>query len=345
VDGGCTALLAYVPFADDDLIAEEVFDALVTLGVRDGTAHKALIDALTDQEPRRRAAGALAVGRSSNVEQRAAVRRLLKDADMNVRLAAARGLVAGRDKEAIPVLIAMLVEAPLPVAAEAEDLLDRIAGDKAPDISLGTDREKCRLAWSQWWDGQRATLDLAKTDLQRRLPRLPPIGNIQANARPDVIYVPTPVDVVDKALELARVRRNDVVYDLGCGDGRVVVSAAKKYRAYGFGFEIDPERIKDSLEIVKKNKVERLVTIKRADIFTLDLRQASVIYLYLLPSLNVKLIPQLEKCKPGTRIVSHDFDMEGVKPDKVIKVDAANDNGMKRQHTLYLWTTPLKKEK
>src|SRR5262249_27472680 len=135
------------------------------------------------------------------------------------------------------------------------------------------------------------------------------------------------------------------VYDLGCGDGRVVVSAAKKAGAFGFGFEIDPQRIKDSLDNVKKHKVERLVTIKHADVFKLDLKEASVIYLYLLPSLNVKLIPQLEKCRPGTRIVSHDFDMQGVKPDKVLKISANDDNGNMREHTLYLWTTPLKKEK
>jgi ribosomal protein L11 methylase PrmA len=157
--------------------------------------------------------------------------------------------------------------------------------------------------------------------------------------------VPTPQDVVDKALELANVRKRDVVYDLGCGDGRVVTTAAKKYGAYGFGFEIDTERIKDSLENVNRNKVERLVAIKHADVFTLDLREASVIYLYLLPTLNVKLIPQLDKLKPGSRIISHDFDMEGVKPDKVVEIDAVDDNGNKRTHRLYFWTTPLKKEK
>jgi hypothetical protein len=94
---------------------------------------------------------------------------------------------------------------------------------------------------------------------------------------------------------------------------------------------------------VKKNKVGELVRIEQEDIFTLDLSKANVITLYLLPSLNVKLIPQLEKLKPGSRIVSHDFDMKGVKPDKVVRIaDEEDDYG---DHTIYLWTTPLKKEK
>jgi ribosomal protein L11 methylase PrmA len=140
-------------------------------------------------------------------------------------------------------------------------------------------------------------------------------------------------------LELAKVKKGDTVYDLGCGDGRIVVAAAK-LGAKGKGFDIDPARIKDSLANVKKNKVEDSVEIVQADIFKLDLRPADVVTLYLLPSLNVKLIPQLEKLKPGTRIVSHDFEMAGVKPDKVIMVEAGG-----RDHPVYLWTTPLKKEK
>jgi uncharacterized protein (TIGR03000 family) len=159
--------------------------------------------------------------------------------------------------------------------------------------------------------------------------------------KPDVIFVPTPQPVVDKMLELAEVKKDDVVYDLGCGNGIIVVTAAKKYGCKAVGFDIDPERIKESKENVAKNNVGDLVTIKQEDIFTLDLSPASVVTLYLLPDLNVKLIPQLEKLKPGSRIVSHDFDMRGVKPDKEIKVDVPGD----REHTVYLWTVPLKKEK
>jgi tRNA G37 N-methylase Trm5 len=158
---------------------------------------------------------------------------------------------------------------------------------------------------------------------------------------PDVVYVPTPHDVVEKMLDLAKVKKGDVVYDLGCGDGRIVVAAAKR-GAKATGFDIDPERITEARENVKKNKVEKLATIKQEDIFTLDLSKANVITLYLLPRLNVKLIPQLEKLKPGSRIVSHDFNMEGVTPDKKVELDSTENSV---GHTIYLWTTPLKKEK
>lgn len=159
--------------------------------------------------------------------------------------------------------------------------------------------------------------------------------------RPDVIFVPTPEDVVEKMLELAEVTKDDVVYDLGCGDGRIVVTAAKKYGCKAVGIDIDPQRVKESLERVKKYKVEHLVTIKEGDIFQEDLTPATVVTLYLLPSLNVKLIPQLQKLKPGARIVSHSFDMEGVKPEKVVHYEAKD--GI--THTLYLWRTPLQLEK
>ena len=168
----------------------------------------------------------------------------------------------------------------------------------------------------------------------------PAVEPTQEPKRPDVIFVPTPQEVVDKMLELAQVTKDDVVYDLGCGDGRIVVTAAKKYGCKAFGFDVDPERIQESKENVEKNGVGNLAAIEQKDIFTLDLSKANVVTLYLLPSLNVKLIPQLEKLKPGSRIVSHDFDMRGVTPDKVVTVDGDGGYG----HTVYLWTAPLKKE-
>jgi precorrin-6B methylase 2 len=168
----------------------------------------------------------------------------------------------------------------------------------------------------------------------------PAVEEAQEPKRPDVIFVPTPQEVVDKMLELARVTKDDVVYDLGCGDGRIVVTAAKKFGCRAFGFDVDPERIQESKENVEKNGVGHLATIEQKDIFTLDLSKANVVTLYLLPSLNVKLIPQLEKLKPGSRIVSHDFDMQGVTPDQTVTVDGDGGYG----HTVYLWTTPLKKE-
>lgn len=162
---------------------------------------------------------------------------------------------------------------------------------------------------------------------------------VEENQRPDVVFVPTPQDVVDKMLELANVQQDDLVYDLGCGDGRIVVTAAKRYGCKAVGYDIDPERVKESLENVDMNNVGDLVRIEQKDIFTLDLSEATVIALYLLPDLNVKLIPQLKELKPGSRIVSHDFGMRGVKPDKLISLFSEED---KEPHEIYLWTSPLK---
>jgi precorrin-6B methylase 2 len=158
---------------------------------------------------------------------------------------------------------------------------------------------------------------------------------------PDVIYVPTPQEVVDKMLALADVRPGEIVYDLGCGDGRIPVTAAKKYGVRAWGFDINPVRVKESLENVEKNNVKDLVTIKLQDIFELDLSKADVITLYLLPQLNVKLIPQLDKLKPGCRIVSHDFNMEGVRPKREQTYTPPGG----REHRMFLWVTPLEKEK
>jgi tRNA G37 N-methylase Trm5 len=158
---------------------------------------------------------------------------------------------------------------------------------------------------------------------------------------PDVIFVPTPQEVVDRMLQLADVRPGEVVYDLGCGDGRIPVTAAKRYGVKTWGFDINPVRVRESLENVKKNNVEKLVTILQQDIFELDLSKADVVTLYLLPQLNVKLIPQLDKLKPGCRIVSHDFNMEGVRPKREETFTPSGG----REHRIFLWMTPLEKEK
>jgi SAM-dependent methyltransferase len=173
------------------------------------------------------------------------------------------------------------------------------------------------------------------------LPNAPEIKAEGRIHRPlDVIFIPTPQDVVDKMLELAEVKKGDLVYDLGCGDGRIVITAAKKYGCRAVGYDLDPDRVKESRENVEKNQLGHLVRIEQKDIFTLDLSKADVITLYLLEHLNVKLIPQLEKLKPGSRIVSYRFDMKGVKPDKIVTVTLKEDNS---EHKVYLWTTPLKR--
>ncbi|HCO93370.1 MAG TPA: hypothetical protein DIU00_05370 [Phycisphaerales bacterium] len=157
----------------------------------------------------------------------------------------------------------------------------------------------------------------------------------------DVVFVATPQDVVDKMLQLAEVKKDDLLYDLGCGDGRIVVTAARRYGCRAEGFDIDPRRVEESLENVRKNNVGHLVKIEQKDIFTLDLSEADVITLFLLPSLNANLIPQLEKLKPGSRIVSHSFAMGEIKPDKVVTMLSRED---KSEHKIYLWITPLSKE-
>ena len=161
---------------------------------------------------------------------------------------------------------------------------------------------------------------------------------------PDVIYVPTPQSVVDKMLEMAEVKKSDVVYDLGCGDGRIVVTAAKKYGVKSIGYDIDPQRVKEARENVKAAGVEHLVQIHEQDIFTLDLREASVVMLYLLPTLNVRLMPQLAVLKKGSRILSHDFDMQGAKPVAVHRMNALGGPGGEEEgeieHTIYKWIVP-----
>ncbi len=156
---------------------------------------------------------------------------------------------------------------------------------------------------------------------------------------PDVIFVPTPQEVVDKMLEVAKVTKDDVVYDLGCGDGRIVCSAAKAYKCKAVGFDINPERIKESeANKAKLDKdIQKLVSFEKKDIFKLDLSNATVVTLYLLPDLNVRLIPQLKKLKAGSRIVSHAFDMRGVKED--LKLTVKDNEGLDKD--IYLWKVPL----
>ena len=152
--------------------------------------------------------------------------------------------------------------------------------------------------------------------------------------RPDVIYVPTPEEVVEAMLQVANVTKNDIVYDLGSGDGRIPVMAAKKFGARGVGIDIDPQRIKEANENVARNGVGDRVKILNQDLFTTDISEATVVTLYLLPSLNLKLIPKFQKeLKPGTRIVSHSFDMGDWVPEQTIDVDGRR---------VYFWTWPKK---
>jgi ubiquinone/menaquinone biosynthesis C-methylase UbiE len=153
----------------------------------------------------------------------------------------------------------------------------------------------------------------------------------EARPKLDVPYVPTPQDVVDKMLDMAKVRRNEVLFDLGCGDGRIVVTAASKFGARGVGIDIDPERIAEAKANAEKAGVSDRVEFRQADLFKTDFSSANVVTLYLLPDINRKLRPQLwRQLRPGTRIVSHAFDMgEQWPPERTERID---------YRTLYAWT-------
>ncbi|MDQ4120641.1 MAG: methyltransferase domain-containing protein [Acidobacteriota bacterium] len=154
--------------------------------------------------------------------------------------------------------------------------------------------------------------------------------------RRDVPYVPTSPEVVSSMLKMANVTKNDVVYDLGCGDGRIVVSAVKDFGAKrGVGVDIDPERIKEAKHNARRADVTNKVTFIEGDLFKTDLREATVVTLYLLPAVNLRLLPKLlEELKPGTRVVSHAFDMGDWTPEKTETVNGS---------TIYFWTIPKDK--
>ena len=158
---------------------------------------------------------------------------------------------------------------------------------------------------------------------------------------PDVVYVGTPHDVVLAMLEMANIRKDEMIYDLGCGDGRVVVLAAKRWGCRGNGYEIDPERVRAALENVRENGVEDRVEIIEADLFTLDFGEADVISFYLLPEINERLLPQLEELEPGTRLLFHEYGLEGVEADRSLRIISNEDNA---GHNIFLYTIPLKRE-
>jgi len=147
-----------------------------------------------------------------------------------------------------------------------------------------------------------------------------------------VPFVPTPQEVVDAMLELAEVKKGDVLYDLGSGDGRIPITAAKRYGVTALGIDINPQRVKEANENAQREGVTDLVTFRTGDLFQTDLSKASVVTLYLLPEVNLKLRPKLlRELKPGTRIVSHAFNMGDWEPDETRDIDG---------RTIFMWTVP-----
>jgi SAM-dependent methyltransferase len=165
----------------------------------------------------------------------------------------------------------------------------------------------------------------------------------QPRRTPDVPYVPTTEEAVQAMLKLADVKKTDVVYDLGCGDGRIVIAAAKTFGARGVGIDINPVRIREANDNAIKAGVQELVKFMENDLFESDIHEATVVTLFLLPQINLKLRPKLLRdLKPGTRVVSNTFDMGDWKPEKETDVGDGDDGGGLSRH-LYLWTVPARK--
>ena len=160
---------------------------------------------------------------------------------------------------------------------------------------------------------------------------------------PDVPYVPTTEQAVEEMLKLADVKKSDVLYDLGCGDGRIVIAAAKKYGARGVGIDINPVRIQEAKENAKRAGVEHLVRFEENDLFKADIREATVVSLFLLPNINLKLRPKLmQDLKPGTRVVSNTFDMGDWKADKESSLADSDESYSSLSHKFFLWVIPAK---
>jgi SAM-dependent methyltransferase len=159
------------------------------------------------------------------------------------------------------------------------------------------------------------------------------IADDREGVKLDAPYWPTPQKTVEKMLEVAKVTKKDIVYDLGCGDGRMVIAAAKKYGTRGVGVDLDPARIREARANAQREGVEALVTFKVEDMFQTDIREATVVLLYLLPELNRRLKPKLfAELRPGARVVSHDWDMgRDWPPDKYVKLGGDG---------IYLWIMP-----
>ena len=163
----------------------------------------------------------------------------------------------------------------------------------------------------------------------------------QPRRRPDIHFVPTSDQAVQAMLKLAKVKKTDIVYDLGCGDGRIVIAAAKQYGARGVGIDIDPVMIRRARENARYAGVEELVSFEENDLFDAELSKATVVTLYLLTTINVKLRPKLQReLRPGTRVVSNTFDMGEWKPNKAVFVDPGGVDNLYLNPKLFLWIIP-----
>ena len=189
--------------------------------------------------------------------------------------------------------------------------------------------------------GCTSSNELSATQVLPRPSQTLPPPSTTVRAPLDVPYVPTPENVVAKMLEMANVKRNDIVYDLGSGDGRIVITAAQKYGASGVGYDLDPKRIKEASENARTAGVTDRVRFVQQDLFEADLSQATVVTLYLLPDINLKLLPKLLKeLKPGTRIVSHNYHFGDWDPIKTETLNSPTG-----EHVVFYWVVPKARTK
>jgi SAM-dependent methyltransferase len=163
------------------------------------------------------------------------------------------------------------------------------------------------------------------------------LNNSTAWSQEPIPFVPTTMPVVERMLELAEVRKGDLIYDLGSGDGRILIHAAKKYGTRGVGVDLDPQRVEEATEKAKQEGVSHLVEFRAEDGTQTDISNATVVTLYMFKWFNNAIRPKLQKLKPGSRIVAHDYDIDGWEPTRVVSLEPGKDPGIDRSHILYFW--------
>jgi SAM-dependent methyltransferase len=247
-------------------------------------------------------------------------------------------LVSGRAFGLLLPLAAVVV-----VACMATGQAGHSGGPGAPDAAATAASARTKRAT----DSLRTAEATDQAGSSKGAPTAPPASGVM----PDVDYWATPQPVVDRMLELARVKASDLVYDLGCGDARSLVTAAERYGARGVGFDIDPKVVALARDNVHRHGVEQLVRIEQVNIFTLDLSPADVVFLYLTPRINWRLVPQLEKLRRGSRIVVHEYEIPGARPLRIVKMrgppDGPPGTDLEQRtvtHTIYLWKVPWQKQ-
>lgn len=194
----------------------------------------------------------------------------------------------------------------------------------------------CRIT-----DGMAAVLGLAAAlSLSSCSAAVKDENDQRPNRVPDCVYVGTPYDVATRMADLARLRKGDRVCDPGCGDGRVLIVAAQRYDIRGTGFEIDPSLAHEANRNAQRRGVGDRVRVEVQDIFTAEYRDYDAVLMYLLPDMILRLLPELEKLKPGSRIVAHDYPIGGIEPDDTVTFVSNEDNV---EHTVYVYTVPMKR--